>query len=129
MQGCYDQEQIGKQSGGGKTKKKMVEEKQQLVTKPTFEPVIESFKLEDVEEADDDLKNKKIINEGDEEIKEKEEKEKEIEKEKKWENRKRKGEGRRKKEKQEWDFKGEEERNHSSWRQGSTISFGTFQEG
>ena len=66
-----------------KTEKKMVEEKQQLVTKPAFEPVIESFDLEDVEEADDDLKNKKIINEGDEEIKEKEEKEKEIEKEKK----------------------------------------------
>jgi len=59
-----------------KTEKKMVEEKQQLVTKPTFEPVIESFKLEDVEEADDDQKNEKIINEGDEEIKEKEEKEK-----------------------------------------------------
>ena len=53
------------------------------MTKPAFEPVIESFDLEDVEEADDDLKNKKIINEGDEEIKEKEEKEKEIEKEKK----------------------------------------------
>ena len=46
------------------------------MTKPTFEPVIESFKLEDVEEADDDQKNEKIINEGDEETKEKEEKEK-----------------------------------------------------
>ena len=55
--------------------------------KPTFEPVIESFQLEDVEEVDDDQKNEKIINEGDEEIKEKkekeEQKEKEIEKEKK----------------------------------------------
>ena len=57
------------------------------MTKPTFEPVIESFQLEDVEEVDDDQKNEKIINEGDEEIKEKkekeEQKEKEIEKEKK----------------------------------------------
>ena len=37
---------------------------------------ITTFELEDVEEVNDDQKNEKIINEGDEETKEKEEKEK-----------------------------------------------------